>query len=234
MKSKIVIRFSALGKQNPKEWESSASIEGQGKDEDEAERDAIRKFKAEHGDIPYTVDQNIPMTATILHAATRLVATSIDDLNSKIKDQARKMDKVARTSPEYLRMQFEMQKLLRELRHLDPSGKNTPFDYLAWSHSGKPQRDNSNPLGDRRKGIYAETEDAYTEDVLIDRTEDGISTPLEDPLSTGTAFDTLIDGEPSAADPSVQTVTRDDGAIEEAPEQDLLRDDLVVPSIQFG
>lgn len=56
----------------------------------------------------------------------------------------------------------------------------------------------------------------------------------ENPLEDGAAFDTLDDGEVSDDDPAVQTVTRDDGGVEEAPEQDLLNDDLVVPKINFA
>lgn len=56
----------------------------------------------------------------------------------------------------------------------------------------------------------------------------------EDPLSDGAAFDTLIDGEPDAAEPAVQRTTKDDGGVETAPEQSLLNDDLVPPSITFG
>lgn len=50
---------------------------------------------------------------------------------------------------------------------------------------------------------------------------------LEDPLSDGTAYDTLIDGERSQVDPEVQELTHDDGGVETAPEKHLLMDDLV-------
>lgn len=50
----------------------------------------------------------------------------------------------------------------------------------------------------------------------------------EDPLSTGVAFDTLIDGKPEDTKPLVQELTDDDGDINEPDEQRLLIDDLPV------
>ena len=47
-------------------------------------------------------------------------------------------------------------------------------------------------------------------------------------MEDGVAFDTLIDGDPSQEEPEVQELTRDDGGIEEAPEQSLLMDDIQV------
>lgn len=58
----------------------------------------------------------------------------------------------------------------------------------------------------------------------VDDTTEG----LEDPLSTGEQFETLVDGEPDGEDtPEVQELTHDDGGVEEPSEQELLRDDLV-------
>lgn len=254
MKRKITIRFSESGKSNPKEWESSSSIEGTGADEDEAEKDAIHKFKAAQGDVPYTVDRNAKIKAankgaefykvapkeinvsrykvissmsrgTQLTARLRLIATaecleadSAADLQEKILKHAQQMDRTPRGSKEYHALQFKMQRMLKELRRVDPLWEDSSFDPLVWSHSGKPPRQSPGLL-------RADLDD----ELLLDSP---VST--EDPLSTGVVFDTLIDGEPSDDTPTVQVVTRDDGSVQEAPEQNLLNDDLVVPSIKFG
>jgi hypothetical protein len=44
---------------------------------------------------------------------------------------------------------------------------------------------------------------------------------------TGPVFDTLIDGEPDdGEEPEIQTLTKNDGGVETAPEQSLLMDDV--------
>ena len=58
--------------------------------------------------------------------------------------------------------------------------------------------------------------------------EYAVTSSTEDPLSTGVAFDTLIDGKPEETKPLVQEVTDDDGDINVAEEQRLLIDDLPV------
>jgi len=51
---------------------------------------------------------------------------------------------------------------------------------------------------------------------------------LEDPTSSGVAFETLMDGAQDMGTPLVQQLTNDDGGIEPPDEQHLLNDDLPI------
>jgi hypothetical protein len=138
-------------------------------------------------------------------APSKTIQANLQEVIEKLNKHAARMEKLPRMSPEYVKMQYIMQRLLKELNKLDPTGESIPFDNSVWQHSGKPPRQN--------RGLLSNT---------------------EDPNAAGVAFDTLIDGEPSGTPPAVQTTTVNDGGVEQAPEQELLNDDLVVPSIKFG
>jgi hypothetical protein len=197
MKRTITIRFSASGRSDPKTWESDVQIDGEGVDADEAEKDAIHKFKAEHGDVPYTVDRNAPVTA--LHAKSRLIASA-----APVEEpmQLRAAHRLLARADEPMIAQPNCANIVQPNTPVQPNKPNEPVA------PNEPEA----PL----------------------MPEEPITADTENPLDDGVAFDTLIDGEPDSAEPAVQRTTKDDGGVEEAPEQELLNDDIVAPSIKFG
>jgi len=81
----------------------------------------------------------------------------------------------------------------------DAGPNEEPFDYEKWKNSGKKSKS-----ADDKKA-----EASFIDDV-----------------SSGDAFDMLIDGDPSQEEPVVQELTTNDGGTEEPSDQNLLRDDL--------
>lgn len=47
---------------------------------------------------------------------------------------AQKMENLSKSSQEYLTLQKTLRQLNRKLKKIDPSGKNTPFQHLIWTH----------------------------------------------------------------------------------------------------
>lgn len=84
-------------------------------------------------------------------AIARLKATATDEsmdmLMKQAKAQAKKMTAYMKANEKqddgYVALQREMQKILKKIEKLDPTGENTPFDYEVWTHSAKPFRKSS-------------------------------------------------------------------------------------------
>lgn len=77
-------------------------------------------------------------------AASDATPDTIDGLMKEARAQAKKMAAYMKEHKKqdkgYEDMQREMQRLLKRMDKVDPSGKNTPFDYEVWVHSAKPFR----------------------------------------------------------------------------------------------
>lgn len=86
-----------------------------------------------------------------------------------------------------------------------------------------------NQVGEFRNGdalVFNEVGDSA---VVADAISEPGIIPDDDMVSDGTAYQTLIDGDPDTEDPIVQNVTRDDGGVVAPEEQDLLMDDISLP-----